>query len=88
MKGLIEQGRGLLEEIRDDTEHRIELTCTKQTIDTLVPLLKELRYLGRVGASRTVRIEDWDDNRRSQFGFDGDGADHIGDIIVDGTKVK
>lgn len=64
--------------------HTIEITCNDTALDALLPLLRELRMMGRAGASRSIKIEDWDGNH--SFGFDGDGPDRIESIRVDGTK--
>jgi len=56
-------------------------------------LLRVLAYLGSAGASRTITVEDVPASSQlgleegdMKFGFDGDGADKIHDIMVDGEE--
>jgi hypothetical protein len=58
-------------------------------------LLRVLAYLGSAGASRTITIEDVPASDQLnlkegdiRFGFDGDGADKIEDITVDGKPYE
>ena len=58
---------------------------------TIPRLLYSLKTLGIVGASRGIEItesEDLGDDFRSKFGFDGDGADKIASITVNGNEFK
>ena len=66
-----------IEEEYDD-KCTIRIKCNKAAKDELMPLLKELKYLGNVGASRSIEILDWDGDNK--FGFDGDGPSTIYDI--------
>jgi hypothetical protein len=66
--------------------HTIEITCSAQAVEELVPLLRELEYLGGVGSSRGLEILDWDGN--TNFGFDGDGNAKIDSIKVDGHDAQ
>lgn len=84
MRTLITEGRVLLE--GSDATQRIEIKCSPDALEQLLPLLKELRTLGSVGSSRSIRIDDWDG--RTNFGFDGDGSAKIGEIRVNGKVVK
>ena len=58
-------------------------------------LLRVLAYLGSAGASRTITVEDVPASSHlgikegdMKFGFDGDGADKITDITVDGEPYE
>lgn len=63
-----------------------EVVC-KYTGDFDLPgLLQHLWYLGKIGASRDVTALDKDE-QPVQFGFDGDGADKITHVIVNGTPL-
>lgn len=64
--------------------HTIELVCSDQAVEELVPLLREFQRMGRQGSSRSVKIEDWDG--KNSFGFDGDGNAKIDTIKVDGKE--
>ena len=62
---------------------------------TNVPkLLSSLKFLGDVGASRGITIEDGSDLKSpnngfiDKFGFDGDGSDKITAIYVNGVEYK
>jgi hypothetical protein len=65
---------------------KLVIKCNRTAADSLVPLLKELRRMGIAGCSRGIRIEDYDGE--SNFGFDGDGPDHIDAIEMDGELIK
>lgn len=65
--------------------HTIEIECSDQAVEELVPLLRELGVMGRQGSSRSIKIEDWDG--KSSFGFDGDGNAKITTIKVDGEEI-
>jgi len=64
--------------------HTIEIVCSDQAVEELVPLLKEFKIMGSQGSSRSVKIEDWDG--KSNFGFDGDGSAKIHSIKVNGKE--
>lgn len=64
--------------------HTIEIECSDQAVEELIPLLRELENMGALGSSRSIKIEDWDG--RSNFGFDGDGNAKISSIKVDGEN--
>lgn len=49
---------------------------------SLLKLLEGVKYLGDVGSSRSIMIEDMDEGK-NKFSFDGDGADKIYDIQTD-----
>lgn len=53
--------------------------------DSILRLLKFIRFMGSIGTSRGIRL---DDNDTTITGWDGDGADKIGDILLDGKKVE
>lgn len=68
-------------------KRRIIIECNRAAEDSLIPLLEQLQAMGDMGASRTIKIEDWSDEKQDSFGFDGDGADHIERIIVEDRQV-
>jgi hypothetical protein len=51
----------------------ITIVCTPTAETALMHLLEALQHLGRVGASRSIKIQDDPTN----YDFDGDGADKI-----------
>jgi hypothetical protein len=58
--------------------YELRVVLNEAAIVKLRPLIDEIKYMCDVGASRTVKIEEWDERgRRDTFGFDGDGADEI-----------
>lgn len=64
-----------------DDSVTIRIKCTRDAAEGLIPLLKELERLGRIGASRGIKIEDYDG--RDSFGFDGDGSSRIEEIKME-----
>lgn len=66
---------------------RLVIKCNRAAADSMLPLLKELRFMGNAGCSRGIKIEDYD-GHNSAFGFDGDGPDRIESIELDGKLVK
>lgn len=83
------KARTILEKIvneKHNSERTIEIKCSGQAVEELVPLLRELKRMGSQGSSRSIKIEDWDG--KNNFGFDGDGSSKIGDIVVDGSSVE
>ena len=73
------------EEYKRDS-HKIEIACSEQAAEELIPLLREFRTMGNQGSSRSVKIEDWDG--KSNFGFDGDGAAQIASLKLNGEEVE
>ncbi len=65
---------------------QITIICSEQAAEELAPLLEECKTLGAVGASRSIKIEDWDGE--SNFGFDGDGSSFIDSIKVEEHRDK
>ena len=66
-----------------EEDAKIEITCRPSAADSLRKLLEDLKYLGAIGASRKVTIEDFpDEHGDGQHFFDGDGADQIHSITV------
>lgn len=53
----------------DYPEHKIVIECNGAAKDDLLPLLQELEYMGNVGSSRSLQIEDWSDGREGQVRF-------------------
>ena len=60
-----------------DSQNVISFTCSDDSIKPLLKLLNELKSLGEMGSSRTVKI-DWD----------GDGRDRVNNISVNGFGLK
>jgi len=75
-----------------DDSVRLVIKCNRTAADSMVPLLKEFRFMGNAGCSRSVTIEDYSDHRDHdhihRFGFDGDGPDRIDSIELDGELIK
>ena len=64
---------------------KIEIVCTRDGQERLSRLLEQLRIMGSIGASRDIKIDDW--NRKESWGendfyWDGDGASQIKSIEV------
>ena len=55
--------------------------------ESLIPLLSFLKYLGMGGSSRGIGVRNTEGEIVDLFGFDGDGADGISKITLDGKKV-
>lgn len=64
--------------------HTIEIECSDQAVEELIPLLRELEAMGSMGSSRSITIEDWDGHPK--FGFDGDGNAKITSLKLDGKE--
>ena len=60
-----------------DAQNVISFTCSDDSIKPLLNLLNELKSLGEMGCSRTIKI-DWD----------GDGRDIVNNISVNGMTLK
>lgn len=59
-----------------DSQNVISFTCSDDSIKPLLNLLKELKSLGEMGCSRTIKI-DWD----------GDGRDRVNHISINGMTL-
>lgn len=78
----------------DDTTE-ISFKITGEAQFSVPRMLKILAFLGSAGASRSIIIEDvpgdseglWEGGDMT-FGFDGDGADKITDLMVDGKPYE
>lgn len=66
--------------------NKIEIRCSEFAASQLYPLLRQLKYMGDAGASRAVKIENYDGE--DTFGFDGDGPSSIDEILVNGEEIK
>ena len=60
-----------------DSQNVISFTCSDDSIKPLLNLLNELKSLGEIGCSRTIKI-DWD----------GDGRDRVNNISINGMTLK
>lgn len=65
---------------------KLVIKCNQAAMDSMIPLLKEFRFMGNAGCSRSIVIENYTGHHR--FGFDGDGPDKIDSIEVDGKLIK
>lgn len=66
---------------------KLVIKCNQSAAKSILPLLKELRFMGNVGCSRGIKIEDYSDHN-DRFDFDGDGPDKIDTIELEGKLVK
>jgi len=83
----------LSDALNDDDEaekysqsNKIEIRCSEYAAHQLYPLLRQLKYMGDAGASRTVKIENYDNE--DTFGFDGDGPSKVDEILVNGEEIE
>lgn len=60
-----------------DVQNVISFTCSDDSIKPLIKLLNELKSLGEMGCSRTIKI-DWD----------GDGRNRVNNISINGMTLK
>ena len=68
---------------------KLVIKCNRAAADSMLPLLKEFRFMGNAGCSRSITIENYGEHERDhRFGFDGDGPDKIDSIEVDGKLIK
>lgn len=60
---------------------QITIDCNRAAEEKLMPFLEQIRIMGSIGSSRTIKIEDWSDRKedwaQDKFYFDGDGPDTI-----------
>ena len=66
------------------TTIEVDLPADCEGVESLIAYLKFLQYLGGVGASRALEVED----HGVITGWDGDGSDRILAIRQDGKKVE
>ena len=59
----------------ENKDKTIILKVSDYAAEQLEPLLKEIKKMGDVGSSRSMKIEDWDG--RTRFDWDGDGSSMI-----------
>lgn len=67
-------------------ENKIEIECSPFAAKQLIPLIKEIEYMGNIGASRQIKIDDYDNE--DSFGFDGDGSSKIGSVKLNGEEIE
>ena len=65
----------------------IVIEVAKSTTEEVLKLLRYLKWLGGIGASRTVESS-YDKSNDFQIFFDGDGNHKIGDITVNGLHLR
>lgn len=53
----------------------------------VLALLDQLRYNGQVGHSFNIRVDEEQNENYKTYSFDGDGADRISDIKVNGVDL-
>ena len=70
----------LNEEYNDNV--KIEIECTEVAAESILKLLEYLKHCGQIGHSVDFKIDD------TTFGFDGDGADKISFIKLDGKTYR
>ena len=72
----------------DDVE--IIIKCNRAAAEEcLLQLITYIGVNGNSGHSFNIVVDpDGDTDQTKRFGFDGDGADRIGDVIYQGKKVK
>lgn len=61
-------------------------TTESAAIESLIPLLEELKIHGDIGHSSEIVIDPKDPDFEKKFGFDGDGADRIKGIKLSRNK--
>ena len=66
-----------------DDQAVIQLTCSRHAVRVLMELIGSLKCLGDAGSSRCINVES---DNRAMF-FDGDGADHIYAITLNGRSL-
>jgi len=54
----------------------------------IVEMLKRISDIGGIGHSFEIVVDPESSEYRETFGFDGDGADRIDDIKIDGKKAE
>jgi len=81
---LIKAARLLLADDDELITIEVDIPAKGDTKTTLLRLLETLRWMGSVGTSRSITIEDM---KGSGLGWDGDGSDKILDVRVDGNSV-
>lgn len=63
-------------------------TTESAAVETLIPLLEELKFHGDIGHSSEIIIDSNDPDYEKKYGFDGDGADRIKDIKMEALVSK
>jgi len=65
----------------------IAITCTPQSEEALVAILSEIKRRGDPGHSFEITMDADSDEGPANLGWDGDGADYIKEVKVNGKKV-
>lgn len=78
----------ITERIKNPNDETVTVTFTPRgdAKDHVINLLMLLKRLGDYGSSRSVGVHN--DNEYGSVEFDGDGADMILDLKVNGTLIK
>lgn len=71
----------------DSQLDKIEIEC-RDTEGELSKLLAWISRSGNVGHSFEIIVDPENKDFNMRFFWDGDGSDHIGDITVNGNKMK
>lgn len=72
-----------------DTEIEVSFKVRGNAKGQVPRLLYLMHCMGSMGCSRSITVEDMgEDGKDVMFYFDGDGADKIDDIIVNGKAYK
>lgn len=80
---LMSKYKKIYEDSTKSNEYTIVIKCNSAGKNDLLPLLEEIKHLGSVGSSRTIKIVD----EEGVYGFDGDGPSRITSIdVIEGNK--
>ena len=70
------------EKANEFTPFKIEILCTPQAVEELLPLLRHLQACGAIGHSANIVVDPDMKERKENFFFDGDGSSGIGEIRI------
>lgn len=73
---------------RDDEGYAtVTFKIKGDALHSLLKLLKQCEYNGNVGHSHSIIVDPQGGEDKRSVGFDGDGADRIKDILVNGEPL-
>jgi len=75
-----------IRKIAEKEPPNIELWCN-DTENSLARLLSYIMYVGNIGHSFDIVVDPDNKEFKMSFGWDGDGADRVRNIKIDGKKV-